>query len=270
MGQQSIAEDDQERWRSLLSPLLALPQPRVRALTPRKRLAGISQAALIYCDDGRDYVVKGAQVGRALVADHVVALLGRRLGAPVPEVALVNVSADLIEHPLSAVGTSTMPVMHFSPGLGHGSVMVPGTILEYDVVHTNEGDNAERFANLAVLYGWTMADDHQFLYRTSSPHLVISHDHGHFFAGGPEWDPSSLAAASPAELDASIVHGANCSSQRIHAAGLRLQALTELDIAAAVAAPPDSWNLDMDERIALMHYLWRRRAQLLQAIGLAG
>ena len=95
-------------------------------------------------------------------------------------------------------------------------------------------------------------------------------DHGHFFAGGPAWDPSTLAAASSAEPDPGIVSAANLGPSALRPAIAALGALDDAMIATAVAAPPDSWGVSLDDRIALARYLAGRRDALTASFPPAG
>ncbi|MBR8828982.1 MAG: hypothetical protein DSM107014_13965 [Gomphosphaeria aponina SAG 52.96 = DSM 107014] len=54
---------------------------------------------------------------------------------------------------------------------------------------------------LATLYGWTNANDHQFLFKKTPPRLIYSVDHGHFFPNPPHWSLDDLLKSSPACLD---------------------------------------------------------------------
>jgi hypothetical protein len=51
---------------------------------------------MLACDDGQEYVVKGRHVPRTLVNDQIVGHLGKAMEAPVGEVRLVDVPAELI------------------------------------------------------------------------------------------------------------------------------------------------------------------------------
>jgi hypothetical protein len=247
-----------ESWRErILEGVKRSPFPVV-ARTPLKRVGGYSQAAVIDCDNGRRYVVKGQQVGRALVADHIVGRLGQLIAAPVAEVDLVTVSTELIDGSFS--------VQHFKPGIGHGSAFARGYYDGWGIEHIAEEENQERFALLAVLFGWVLADDQQFLYRTTPPHLVLSVDHGHFFAGGPDWTIGTLATAPASVPDNWIISFAAVSSAAIRTAIMRLHSVTDAQIAEVVAAPPDSWGIDMEERVALAQYLAQRRTHLLATV----
>jgi hypothetical protein len=207
------------------------------------------------CADGKAYVAKGRQAGRAIVNDQIVARLGIALGAPVGAPALVDIAA------LAAV---SVDLVHMKPpGVCHGTEMVRDCSERGWIAHTDEPQNTARFASLAVLYGWAHAGDHQLIYANQTPHLVYSVDHGHFFPGGPHWTIATLDADGPASVYRDIVSACNLLPADLEAPLVALAALSENDVVQAVAAPPDEWGVSMDERVALVGYLMKRRAQLL-------
>jgi hypothetical protein len=77
--------------------------PRVRAQTfIRKMTYDGSQSCLFACHTGeeqyQDYVVKfRRQLGAQLVPEFIAALLGQRLGLPVPSIAIVEIDSRLVE-----------------------------------------------------------------------------------------------------------------------------------------------------------------------------
>lgn len=253
-----MVNDETERWREMIRDAGRREPVAVVAMTPLRPFPGYSDAVAIDCDDGRRYVVKGRQVQRPLIADHIVGLLGAAIEAPVAEVRLVDVPMDLI------VEGSYMA--DFDSGLGNGSLFIPDCLDSRDVVHEYEDENEERFALLAVLYGWVSANDRQFLYLKSRPHLVYSVDHGHFLAGSTTWNPASLAAAPSPAPDPWIAVQAGCRPKVLHDAVDRLRSVADEFIARSVAAPPDSWEITLDERVSLAGYFAGRRDQLLHSI----
>ena len=83
---------------------------------------------------------------------------------------------------------------HMPAGISHGSQLVPNCSEREAYRYVDIAENRERFAKLAVLYGWMSAGDHQFIYRHDPPNLVHSVDHGHFFPGGPNWQVVQLTS----------------------------------------------------------------------------
>jgi hypothetical protein len=190
-----------------------------------------------------------------IITDHLVGRVGELLEAPVGHVALVNVPAELIAGQGSQLA-------HVAPGVSHGSKWIPGCTDREGVAHTQLPENRVRFARLAVLYGLFGANDHQFIYRLATPHLVHSVDHGHFFPGGPDWTLEKLSNASDPEADNSVVSGCGISSEELVVASESLSSLHEEAIIDIVASPPTEWVLSLDERSGLMKYIVGRRDAL--------
>ena len=103
-----------EEWRGSIAVVATKRPKTLRALTYHKLKWGTySKPVLLECDDENLYVVKGIQVGRAIVTDHVLGILGRAIRAPVPNVSQVDVPSELIK--------SEKDLKHMTPGVAHGS-----------------------------------------------------------------------------------------------------------------------------------------------------
>lgn len=213
-----------------------------------------SKPVRLICDDGADgaeYVVKGRQAGRMIVTDQIVGRIGSGLGMPVGSPALVDVPAELI--------AAEPEMAHLAPGIAHGSEWIPDCA-QGGVEHC--ADNRERFADLALLYGWALASDHQFIYTTASPRIVYSVDHGHFFAGSTTWTTQTLSAAPTAEPDQTICGQCGLTDDELNASRTRIGPVSDELISSAVAAPPDDWGITPEERVAVAEYLALRRDAL--------
>jgi hypothetical protein len=260
-----IAVDDEDRGASeeaegdRIKRLLALNgatrKSAARALTFVREWNSFSHPVALSCDDGNIYVVKGKQVGRAIVNEQVVALLGVSIGAPVGEPALIDIPLELIE---------IEPRLAFlAAGIAHGNVYVPDCSERAWIDHQSDLGNRPRFALLAVLYGWALAGDHQLIYPNSPPHLVLSVDHGHFFPGGPEWTRTVLDNWPPAVLSQEIVSVCGLTSAELDIALASLEEVTEAMIISAVSVPPEDWGIEDEDRLTLVRYLSRRQRDLL-------
>lgn len=230
-----------------------------QAITFLKCFQTSTKPALFRCADGQNYVVKGRQVGRFAVNDHIVAQLGTMMKAPVSYPRLIAVPDKLIE--------IEPELSHFQVGLAHGSMFISGCFDSYDCRAVETPINKLRVAHLSVLYGWTLAYDHQFLYQKSSPQLIYSVDHSHFFplaADGEMWDVEALKLADSATLD-SVFDICNLQPSEIHQALRNLASVSKEDILKAVASPPDEWGITMDERVAMAEYLVQRQQDLLSS-----
>ncbi len=247
-----------EQWRGLIQAVLSSQLTIIQATTFLKTWGSSSRPVLLRCRDGRDYVVKGRQAGRMIVNDHIVGRLGAGLGAPVGDVALVDLPTTLIK--------AEPNLQHMSPGVSHATRLIPRVGERESILHVNVPENRMRFALLAVLYGWVLAADHQFLYENQPPHLVHSVDHGHFFPGGPDWTTASLRGAGDPAIDSTLAGACTFTAEEIRPAGEALAQLSDRVVATAVAAPLEDWGLTLEERVALAEYLAVRRDRLAEVL----
>lgn len=252
------APDEPARIRALLLDAMANRPAAVQAHTFLRVWPSFSRPAALACDDGHAYVVKGKQIGRAAVNDQVVARLGIAMGAPVGEPMLVDVPQALI--------TAEPQIQHLPPGIAHGTRFVENCSDRMWIAHQNVPENRLRFARLAVLYGWASSGDHQLIYPNSPPHVVISVDHGHFFPGGPDWQPPGLTGAPPADVNHEITSQCALTAAELRTALQELANVPEVAIIRAVAAPPDDWAISPDDRVALVQYLSRRRDEMANLV----
>jgi hypothetical protein len=201
--------------------------------------------------------------GRMIFNDHVIARLGKLVDAPVPEVALVDVSNELNAlNPDRATGMG-----HMAAGTAHGSRRFDEVSERIDAIdHVGAGDNKGRFAKLAVFNAWVGSySDRQFLYDNAPPYRVYSVDHGHFFHGGPGWSINSLDQAPAAQIANDIVTACNLTNDDLSDACSSLEDVADVEIAEVLAIPPDEWGVSLDERVALASYVHKRRRELLAA-----
>lgn len=222
-------------------------------------LPSMSRPVLVLAADDRAYYLKGAQCGRALVSEQVVGRLGRAMGAPVPEVRVLDLPRDLVYYDQNMRG--------IMPGLSHGSLLIDDCSNESGQMHTHAPANRARYALLAALFGLTVADDPQFILGNAAPRLVYSVDHGLFLPERNAWRPHDLEhpdLPSPPRPHPLIAQACGFSAQEHRIACEAIASLRAEDIAAAVAAPPEVWGILPVERVALAWYLGRRRDMLLR------
>ncbi len=190
-----------------------------------------------------------------LTTERAVGILGRAIGAPVPEIALVDFSALLaVESQLS----------HFLPTVAHGSNIVPNVRDRRPPVEPPANErNRRAYAALAVLYGWFQGGDHQWLVTLDTSD-VYSADHGHFLPGGPAWSSTSLATAGEPAPDQSW--SAYVRPADLTEVGRRLAQVSDEVIAAAVAQPLQ-WGAPIAELVALCSFLSSRRDKMIGSLG---
>jgi hypothetical protein len=249
---------DPAEWRRTIQEATTRRPDPIVAHTYRNRWQTASSPVLLACDDGEEYVVKGRQLGRVLINEQVIGRIGRALGAPVTDVALVDVPEALVQ--------MEADMSHMPAGISHGNRWIPDCSERAWIQYTDEPQNRPRFALLAVLYGWVVPSDPQMIYENTAPHFVHSIDHAWFFPGGPNWTVDTLRAAPSPVPDATIVSECGLSNDELREAARRLSDVTDAAIAEAVAIPPEDWGISLDERVALAIYLAERRGKLASSL----
>ena len=234
------------------------PPARVTAHTYHRSWPSNSTPVLVGCSDGAFYVVKGRQMGRVLVNDHLVARLGELLGAPVTAAALVDVPQALIN--------IESHVAHMPSGISHGSKWIEDCTDRLTFERAHLPGNRHRVALLAILYSWAGCwSDHQFIYKKAPTHEIFSVDHGHFFPSGPNWTIPGLQGAPPAVLDP-VFCACALTSVELRSAARSLNSVDLSDVSAIVNWLPADWGVTFDERTAMIDYLVQRHAQLLTVV----
>jgi hypothetical protein len=147
---------------------------------------------------------------------------------------------------------------HIPAGLGHGSRWIPNCSERLSYEHAAELENRERFARLALFFGWVFANDHQFIYENAPPRLVHSVDHGHFFPDGPDWTVASLGQAPLPAPDGSIVASCTLTQAEIES-GRPATPPSDALIASAICCVPPDWQLSDTDKVALADFLAVRR-----------
>jgi hypothetical protein len=249
---------DKDRWRESLSLAALQREIPIRAETFLRAWPSFSRPVAVVCSDGLEYVIKGPQIGRAVINDQVVARLGIAMNAPVGKAKLVEVPSELVD--------IEPQLSHIQPGVAHGSLFTPDCSDRSWIAYTDEPGNRLRFALLSILYGWAHANDHQLIYGNREPHLVLSVDHGHFFPNGPNWSETDLQNCPAAQPEHALVSGCNLTGDELSQAMSNLRSVTEEDIIQAVAAPPDEWGITIDERITMVEYFLKRQREILLSI----
>jgi hypothetical protein len=252
--------DDSIDWATLIDEATSGAQAARRAIRHEGGIGTASSPQKFLCDDNALYAVKFSGNnhgdGKAIFTEQVVGLAGKLIGAPVAAVELVEVASALTD------ALRQDPTLTFAqPGLHHGSRWVGNNVsdrlgLEIQYVPTNR----ERFGALDVLYCWIpCTSDHQWIYDNDPPNLVYSVDHTPFFPGGSDWTAAGLAgSAANVSSDPQLATLGLDGNDRMIAV-TKLQDVTEAQIAAVVAQPPDEWGVTPDERCAIASYLWARR-----------
>ena len=171
----------------------------IQAVQHIRRMRGGAQSHLIRASDDFHYVVKfmnNPQDVRVLANELFATRLAQKLGIPVPEPAVIEVSDCLIQHTEELRCDSGGQRIPFTSGLCFGSRFItdltqPGTVLDYLPETTFEKvANLDDFARVLVLDKWACNSDGRQCVFTRPPrsrkYRVTFIDHGYCFNAG-EW-----------------------------------------------------------------------------------
>ena len=253
MNNKSCPENNDDKLQSYLKDLLKQSIQSIEATTYWRGWRTKSNPVLLQCADGRKYVVKGKQAGRQIVNDQIVARLGLAINAPVGNPQIINVSQELID--------LEPELQNFGIGTAHGTEFIHNCIDEWTLIATSEPENRIRLATLALLYGWTHANDRQFIFCKIPPRIIYSVDHGHFFPNPPEWRITDLEQDTSAVLDSNF-ENCNFTDDELNVIYDILNEVKDSTIVQAVAFPKEDWGITFAERWGMINYLIKRKQEL--------
>lgn len=248
-----------ERWRQQLKEALKTKAHYLNAVEFKKRSRSKSQPLWLECEDGQVYVVKTYDLaGRQVVNDQLAARLGELLNAPVGEPALIYIPQELIEG-------QSRDFEGIQVKIAHGSLFIPNCQDSWVLIATSEPENRLRLVLLAILYGWLVASDHQFLFTNTPPRLIYSVDHGHFFPNPPNWQAKDLQDSINVDLDP-YFQDCNFNRDELQQALQKLSNISELDLIKTVAIIPQEWGFPMEDRLAMLKFLTIRKNELVKIV----
>ena len=231
---------------------------------------GYSRPQLIRADDGRDYVVKfrsNRQGLRVLPNELVAGGCARALGLPIPALAIVHVSQELLD--------ATVELQRFrkAPGPQFGCEFIPRAHDEpwYDVVANvvNIGD----LAGIITFDTWSHNVDRSWresnidVTRDSQGrYRVIMFDQGWVFGGKPHWSAESLRLqrdlVNPPFMDGFVY---DCFQRHIRGENpfeswlRKVEDFSPKTIWRLTQQIPAEWGISLSEKVALTDYLLHRR-----------
>jgi hypothetical protein len=237
----------------------------------------------VYAADNQEYALKGVPTSpcrrqsqhfyrRGIFIEQVIGRLSAMLDAPIPPVSLLQLSDEVIRY-------STW-LRCLTPGIVHGVKWISNvskiTNLDDAVVDSNNPGNRSRMAALAVLLGWisNFQPDFQYLIENNSRGWVWSVDHGLLAHHVPIWpdvqhdDTWREYELAPHARFMQVLKDNQYDEphdiRELREAAQRLANVSDEQIASAVAAPPESWQVGVTKRIELMRYLQHRRDALAE------
>ncbi len=220
----------------------------------RQSTQGVSGSFLVGADDGSDYWCKATNnpaSPRVPVNEQIVGRLGQLVGVAVAEPMLVRLDA--------IVGWEFRPGRLVEPGWAHGSKALVGALETRALEHRGDDDNRVRHAGFYGLMDWMHGGDQQWLYATQERNAYYSHDHGHYFPGGPDWTSASLATAvaAPQRL---AVDPAKLDHNEVERLAATIEATTLEDLENVMSKIPVSWAVSDQELADLAAFISTRSA----------
>jgi hypothetical protein len=245
---------DRAEWNGLLGGRTDPASPLVVELPLAPSPAGGSGTFLAEASDRRRWWVKpqnNLQGERVIVTEYVVASAGRLIGAPVCEVAIVEI-------PVEIAGWEFRPGAHLQPGLAHASLAVEDAQEARALEYRDRDDNRRRHAGVFALYDWCWGGDDQWLYCETDDRKLYSHDHGWYLPeNGPDWSEASLLARvdepHPAAHPSTDLDPAELAALAARLRGPLRQPLVDL-----LVTVPASWPVSDADLEALGFFLERR------------
>ena len=224
---------------------------------------GGSAPLLMREEDGTQWWVKlknNRQGAMVLVNEQIVARCGALIGAPTCEVAIVVVPETLegIAHGV-----------HIKSGFAHGSRHVQNARSERHLMHRDEDDNIRRHVGVYALHDWCWGDDVQWLYAFKDNNKTYSHDHGHFFPDGPNWNSNlqrvRQLVQSPRELNRHPhVDSGNLDQVEILRTADKLSNVSFNDLLKIMSVIPTDWPVSNDELACISFFLEHRAPQVAE------
>ena len=245
------------RVRPLRRPATVTRQP---PSGPDLRLAitrsahGGSGSFLAEANDGHRYwckAVNNPQGPKVPATEQIVARLGTLASIAVCPVQLLRV-------PPAIAGWEFRDGIPLAEGWVHGSLAIHPVTETHTLAYRQDDDNAKRHAGYFALYDWLFGNDPQWLVSQPAGWMYYSHDHGHYFPGGPAWTVASLEGNkdTPNALGADIAGLDRSEVLRIADA---LDGIDQQMLEDAVADLPFDWPVSDAELDAVVAFAMYRR-----------
>jgi hypothetical protein len=240
-----------------------LPTLGVVSLLPHSTTGGGSGAFLALLSDGQPYFVKprdNPQGNHTLVAEVVAYGLGRAIGAPVCEGALVEIP--------SALSFEYAPGRRVHPGIGWGSRAVePAFVSETWSEFRAKDSNRTRQASLVALWDLCMGGDPQWLHAVSHEYSIWSFDHGLWLANEGSWNLTQLRDS--VDRSWSDLDPRGLDALELRSVAGRLDALTSERFQEVCRAVPLEWGVTAEELSELANLLYLRSQGVVQRLMIA-
>lgn len=188
---------------------------------------------------------------QSLAHEWIVSQLGKWLGAPVAEPALLAVDSALVQG-VTPNGIALPGGIYFGSRFQNGS---ESTKVEW----VDRDGNADRFAPLLALWEWCLGEDSQYLYNAEEDLQVWSIDHGLWFATHDKpWSAQRMTAWTGIDWEWPEGQQFGISQDSLLHAADRVGAVVEADLIGILAGVPVSWSVTDETLAAIGEFLLTR------------
>lgn len=212
--------------------------PVVEVPLARSKRGG-SGTFLARASDRRRWWVKpqnSPQGPRVVISEFLVGRLGAVIGAPVCDVRILRIPADL-------VGWEPRSGLQLEEGLASGSAAIAGTLEDSQLLYRDRDDNERRHAGILAMFDLCWGADQQWLYAARDDRKIYSHDHGGYFPdAGPNWDETALLA-HVTEAHPFPVSPSGLSASEVHRLASVLRDMGRTEIRDVLVSVPGSWPI---------------------------
>jgi len=255
-----IVDGGRDSWAGLLASRRDPVDAPLINFAVRQGTKGGSGAFLAADETDSKWWVKplnNLQGERVAITEAIVGLVGKIIGAPVCDTAIVRISDDL-------AGWEFRPGATVVPGYAHASLEVSGVVEERSLLFRERDSNSKRHVGVIALYDWCWGGDDQWLYSGPSDQELFSHDHGYFLPDtGPTWSIATL------EGNVDVPHVKVCpldglDQQEVARVAESLRTLPQSRLIESLSLIPESWPVS-DEELEAVGWFLQRRAPAVSA-----
>ncbi len=193
-----------------------------------------------------------SQGPRVLATEQIVSAIGRLIGAPVRDTALIEVTSDW-------EGWVIAPGLTLEPCIAHASLELPHATESDSQEYMRDDDNSRRWARWVALWDWCMGADGQWLYEHDADRSMWSFDHNLWIHDQREWGRDTCNGGTLVDWRWRGDWSGIDASELMVVADL-LDEVKQEDICSACYAVPAEWNVPVDDLDALVEMLFKRRA----------
>jgi hypothetical protein len=195
------------------------------------------------------------ELAKALVTEYVVGRVGQLIGAPVCDVALIEIPQALLPWEFK-------PGIQLPTGFGTATRDISSAVREIRgmLEHRSDDDNAKRHGGAYALVDWCFGSDLQWLLDAGDDWRLYSHDHGWYFPpSGADWSAEQLRATAD---HSQVIPGSTTGLDKAHLEQLaqNLLNITRPSLAKILIEVPASWSAVTDSDLECLGWYLEYRA----------